>query len=230
MESGLTHITETGQDPRGWFPVLQAYHAMLATVSSHLDTTERVIAAMPDGAAATLIEQARQALFMHDDVRAILITHNVSDTAASHRQRAHRCLITACASWSTGQTREAFDAFDRAITIISGFGLRSALRAVPYDVLVELADASLAAGRADAVDLVASVPVAARARRYEKLTDMELRTLDAIRDQGNINDTADFLYVTAATVKKHLNAVYRKLDVKGRDEALLRAGRMGLLV
>ena len=58
---------------------------------------------------------------------------------------------------------------------------------------------------------------------------MEVRTLDVISQLGSINEAAEDLFVTPATVKKHLSAVYRKLGVKGREEAVLLATRMSVL-
>ena len=58
---------------------------------------------------------------------------------------------------------------------------------------------------------------------------MELQTLRTIAQHDTIPTAAATLFVTPATVKKHLNSVYRKLQVRGRDDALLRAGRMGIL-
>lgn len=73
------------------------------------------------------------------------------------------------------------------------------------------------------------MPQPARTHRYERLTEMELRTLAAIAEHRNANQAAASLFVTPGTVKKHLASVYRKLQVGGRDEAILQASRMGLL-
>ena len=96
-------------------------------------------------------------------------------------------------------------------------------------MLRELAVAAQAAGVGDLVAAVDSIPEMLRSRRFERLTEMELRTLTAIAEHRNAGQAAAALFITPGTVKKHLASVYRKLRVNGRDEALLQASRMGLL-
>lgn len=96
--------------------------------------------------------------------------------------------------------------------------------------------------RRDAVDLghgqhVGVAPLLGRSTEHYGRTprgcryrcDPELRTLQAIARHRSANQAAAELFVTAGTVKKHLASVYRKLWVNGRDEAILQAGRMGIL-
>jgi DNA-binding CsgD family transcriptional regulator len=145
------------------------------------------------------------------------------------RQQTDRALITAVAAWGCGRTREAVDAFAAAAELMREHRLTSLLRGLPHESLRTLAEAARDAGVCDLLPELEAVPTAARCRRYERLTEMELRTLEAVAVHRSIGSTAEALFVTSATVKKHLNAVYRKLQSRGREEAILQATRMGLL-
>lgn len=116
-------------------------------------------------------------------------------------------------------------------------GLQSPLWGVPFDTLqaiaVELprgesAEASLDR-RETGLAVLERLPQNTRTVRFEKLTEMELHTLRTLADHTTISATAQALFVTLSTVKKHLNAVYRKLRVRNRSEAMLQASRMGLI-
>ena len=64
---------------------------------------------------------------------------------------------------------------------------------------------------------------------HESLTTRELELLGLI-DAGLSNQAiADQLVLTVGTVKFYLTHLYRKLDVRGRTEALARARHLGLL-
>ncbi|WP_017792434.1 helix-turn-helix transcriptional regulator [Leucobacter salsicius] len=229
METAITRLADEDPHLSHNSPLLHSYHALVATLCSRFATADEVLAAMPQDSSVIIIEQARRALFAADDVRAILTAERVADSNSSRRQQTHRSMIIACAAWSAGRKAEAFSAWEQGATLIERFGLVSALRTVPHDILTQVAEAAQRAGIVDAVALVESVPVAARAKRYERLTGMEIRTLNAVAQHRTAKEASSALFITPATVKKHLNAVYRKLEAKGRDEALLRASRMGLL-
>ncbi|RGE19812.1 hypothetical protein [Leucobacter sp. wl10] len=212
-----------------WFQSITCYRAMLSTVLGDLAGTAELLGALDPAAPSTQLERARLALFSLDDVQALLLAQQIGAACTTVRQQGDRALITAIAAWGCGRRQEAFEALRAAIEIVRRHRLPSLLWSAPHDVLRELAEAARDADVADALPEVDAVPTPARCRRYERLTEMELRTLAAISVHRSISDTADSLYVTSATVKKHLNAVYRKLQVRGREEAILQATRMGLL-
>jgi DNA-binding CsgD family transcriptional regulator len=124
-------------------------------------------------------------------------------------------MISAIAAWNCKRQDEAFLAFDTATELLQKHGLRSVLRSFPYDMLLELATAAQAAGINDIVATIEAIPEVLRSRRYERLTEMELRTLAAIAEHRSANQAAAALFITAGTVKKHLASVYRKLRVNG---------------
>lgn len=61
------------------------------------------------------------------------------------------------------------------------------------------------------------------------LTSRELDVLRVLGSGGSNHDIAHELFVTENTVKTHLAAIYRKLDVPGREQAIREARRRGLL-
>jgi LuxR family maltose regulon positive regulatory protein len=62
-----------------------------------------------------------------------------------------------------------------------------------------------------------------------KLTPSEERVLDALRGPGGLPQVAERLFISRNTLKSHLRALYAKLGVASREEAVAVAGRLGLL-
>jgi LuxR family transcriptional regulator, maltose regulon positive regulatory protein len=65
--------------------------------------------------------------------------------------------------------------------------------------------------------------------RSAVLTTAELRILRYLPTHLSFREIAEHAYVSANTVKSQANAVYRKLDVSCRSEAVSRAREIGLL-
>jgi LuxR family maltose regulon positive regulatory protein len=61
------------------------------------------------------------------------------------------------------------------------------------------------------------------------LTVAELRILGYLPTHLSFREIAERTYVSANTVKTQANAVYRKLDVSCRSEAVARAREIGLI-
>jgi LuxR family maltose regulon positive regulatory protein len=81
--------------------------------------------------------------------------------------------------------------------------------------------------------LLDSFKVSADPARSTDLTDAlserEIEVLRLIANGLSNQEIADRLVVSLATVKKHINNLYSKLDVKSRTQALIRARSSGLL-
>ncbi|GAA2300408.1 helix-turn-helix transcriptional regulator [Streptomyces kunmingensis] len=69
----------------------------------------------------------------------------------------------------------------------------------------------------------ASVPL------FEPLTTRQLAVLCRLQEGASLRQIADGLYVSHNTVKSHVRAVYRKLGVGSRAEAVRRARALGLV-
>jgi LuxR family maltose regulon positive regulatory protein len=67
------------------------------------------------------------------------------------------------------------------------------------------------------------------ARPPASLTAAELRILGFLPTHLTFREIAERTFVSANTVKTQANAVYRKLDVSSRSEAVTRARSLGVL-
>lgn len=63
----------------------------------------------------------------------------------------------------------------------------------------------------------------------DRLTPRELEVLRLIDDGLSNQEIADRLVVALATVKKHINHLFEKLDARDRTHAVLRARELGIL-
>ena len=86
----------------------------------------------------------------------------------------------------------------------------------------DVAKAVLMVGRGQTV-------FAARAEQPSALLSEREREVLSLMSSGKTNkEIADFLYLSPHTVKEHTSALYRKLRVRNRTEAVRRAERLGL--
>lgn len=153
-------------------------------------------------------------------MEALLAAQHVALPGTTKRQRVDRFLISAVAAWSCGRRDDAFFMLGEATVLLERHNLPSRPQNVPYEPLRKLAVAAREAGVCDLMEMIEQVPEPARAKRYYRLTEMELRTLQAIAQHRSANRAATELFITPGTVKKHLASVYRKLGVNGREEAI----------
>jgi LuxR family transcriptional regulator, maltose regulon positive regulatory protein len=65
---------------------------------------------------------------------------------------------------------------------------------------------------------------------FETLSERELAILHYLPTMKSNREIADELFVSVNTVKSHLKAIYRKLDVEGRREAVARGRELRLLL
>ena len=63
----------------------------------------------------------------------------------------------------------------------------------------------------------------------QPLTAAELRVLELLPTHLSPAEIGEALHISRNTVKGHLKAIYRKLEVSGRSDAVERARRLGLL-
>ncbi|MDI6022435.1 LuxR C-terminal-related transcriptional regulator [Leucobacter sp. UT-8R-CII-1-4] len=230
LETSLTSTLSYLQPKDNWSEYLMFFRVMLNTTIGDLARAQQTLAEHKNPESPRhRIEQARLALFAGEDVEALLIAQRIGDPGTTARQRLDRALIVAITAWICGREAEAFQAIGTAAELLERHGIPSVIRNVPYDLLRDVATAAQAAGFADLLPYLDAVPELARSERYDRLTEMELRTLRAITEHRTAKDAAAALFVTLGTVKKHLASVYRKLRVSGRDEAILQASRMGML-
>lgn len=61
------------------------------------------------------------------------------------------------------------------------------------------------------------------------LTPREEEVLQLFALGRSTAEVASELFISAKTVKNHLQSIYKKLDARGRTEAIIRAARMGII-
>ncbi len=244
LQASLKSTQHSRQPHNKWSEYLTMFEAMLCStigdlqqathlIDSHIDAQVTQTAPhAPAPSPQTAIEQARRALYSGNDIEAMARAQSIGTPGTTTRQRVDLQLILAVAAWNSNQHTAALSALRTAATEIERYGLPSMLLSVPYAALRDMTVSAIGAGANELESLlhyIDRIPPIARSRRYERLTEMEQRTLAAIAEHRNANQAAAALFVTPGTVKKHLAAVYRKLGAKNRDEAILHAHRMGLI-
>lgn len=212
-----------------WEAHLSLTRAMLLTLVGDFADSEQLLAGLPRDCPRVTAERARLALFRSDGVQGLLAAQSIGAAGLSRGQLIDRHLLAAASAWICEARDEAFTALQAADEHLSAYGLSTPLWNVPHDVLIELAAAAREAGVCDLTAEIEAVPERARCTRYERLSGMELRTLEAIAVHNRVSHAADALFVAPATVKVHLRSIYRKLRVGSREQAILRATRMGVL-
>jgi LuxR family maltose regulon positive regulatory protein len=114
--------------------------------------------------------------------------------------------------------RGRLDAAEPALASAKGaireLGEGGRLRALAAEVEAEINEAANRAGRGEVTD----PPSAA-----------ELKVLRLLATDLNVREIADELYLSANTVRSHTRALYRKLGVNTRADAVARAAKLGLL-
>jgi DNA-binding NarL/FixJ family response regulator len=118
------------------------------------------------------------------------------------------------------------------VVLISGAGRISAAAARAAGASGFVSKDWLAADVARAVRMVGlgmKVFVPEREAPLPPLTTRETEVLDLVASGATNPEIARTLYLSPYTVKEHTSAVYRKLGVRNRAEAVRRAQRLGLI-
>jgi LuxR family transcriptional regulator, maltose regulon positive regulatory protein len=142
-------------------------------------------------------------------------------------------MLQAVAHHATGNTVGAMDAIANALELAEPESYLQVFvdEGVPVRELMRLAGArGFAAAYTRRVlaafESPALVPIA---RPVELLTQRELEILRLISAGFRNQEIANKLFISQATVKRHIANVYNKLDARHRTEALNRAGALNLL-
>ncbi|WP_162248511.1 helix-turn-helix transcriptional regulator [Microbacterium sp. Root61] len=229
LRTGIAQIERKRHGVGVWGGYLALYQTMLATISGNLVTSKQIADALPAKNPYVQIERARRSLFQGNDVQALLMVQRLGPAVLNLRQQIDTLLIAAIAAWGCDRREEAFVALHSAAELIERCELSMMLRSVPFEPLAEIAAAARDAGFCDVSALIDAVPGPARCIRRESLTLMEQKSLESMLTHPPLADAAADLGIATATMKRHRLAVYRKLRVGSREEAILQATRMGLL-
>ena len=99
------------------------------------------------------------------------------------------------------------------------------------DALAEIPDAGTLSTLLAEVerDIASANERATAGEMTSPLSDAELAVLRLIREDLSVREMAARLYVSENTIRTHRRALYRKLGVHSRDEAVARAQALALL-
>ena len=111
-----------------------------------------------------------------------------------------------------------------------------------YTILIAAAKAAGASGfitkewgAADVIKAVRMVALGSQvyadepATAVSALSDREMQVLDLISEGATNREIADQLHLSPHTIKEHTSAIYRKLEVRNRAEAVRQAQRLRLI-
>lgn len=169
--------------------------------------------------------------------RSLLLTGNWNQAAGIADRHAHSTLlpwhsrvdlllISASANLRAGDRSTAQARFDQAAAIAERVGVRLPFASMPRNDLI-----TLGFRRPALINQVRG-----RATRYPEpemivaLSRREQHVLAALASNRTLPEIAQTLSVSTNTLKSQLRSVYRKLDVKNRQEAVSFARRTGLTV
>lgn len=157
-------------------------------------------------------------------------------SAPDVRSAVEAWLVTALVEDARRQNNRSADAFARAIALAEPEGMRRPFVGIERSRVSALLERHqwLAPGESPFVaDLLAESTSdrsgSAPAQLIEELTDRELDVLRYLPTMLRNHDIAAQMHVSVNTIRAHLRALYRKLGVTQRHQAVDRARELGLL-
>ena len=147
------------------------------------------------------------------------------------RQLIPALLVKAAVALQAGETATAVSAFTDACLLAIDNSLVSSLVVIPhadFAQLLQLAGERLSDPRLDGLARTPLIFAPAR-RTAVKLSPRELGVLRELAYGGTLADVAARLHLSVNTLKVHNQAIYRKLEVDGREQAVTLARNRGLI-
>lgn len=183
-----------------------------------------------DFAPRAVVEARLLLLSGRPDEAAVVARRELWRPAVAARTRAELLLVQAAVHLAAGRPAEAAAALADAVAVGRHRGLLLPFATVPRALLE-----ALAPDVAGVADLLARLDAAGVAAVYPERVDLVALTrreqvvLEQLATRRTIEQIADHLVVSVNTVRTQLRAVYQKLDVHSRGDALSRAYEWGLL-
>lgn len=209
--------------------VLSSFEADLIAMRGDYVGAEELLRGLPDTHPGVAVSIARLKMLNGDLAGAVTLAHSVLEVGSLQRLRIDLGLVAAVTEWLSGEQETAVATFSAAAESMRQQGLWYPLTMVPYDELLAIAKRAAREGGPDLTERLEALPATERCVRFEALSPAELRTLEGLAQGGTVGEVADRLFITQNTVKFHLRAIYRKLRVTRRSDAVRQAQRMGLI-
>ncbi|MFV0432968.1 MAG: LuxR C-terminal-related transcriptional regulator [Leucobacter sp.] len=190
---------------------------------------EELLRELPDTHPFVAISTARLKMLNGDLNGSAAIIAAALDARPPQRLRVDLELIGAVTKYLAGSHEAAIDLFLSAAELMQEQGLWYPMTMVPYNELLAIAKRAAREGGPDLVARIEAFPDTERCVRFEVLSPAELRTLEEVAQGGTVGEIAERLFITQNTVKFHLRAIYRKLRVARRKDAVKQAQQIGLI-
>ncbi len=194
----------------------------------HGTRAENVLRQAPRAHPGSTVRRARLAL-LSGDPEAVLV-EAFEEQSVTVRDRVEIALLRACAELDLGDADRSSKSAERALDLIQSHGLRTPLATIPTTRLASLLPLMSTEHRQICHAVIESslspLPTDVEILR---LTDRETAVLRGVADGLSPQLIAHRQFVSANTVKSQMSSLYRKLGASSRNEALLRARRLGLV-
>ncbi|QOR69961.1 hypothetical protein IM660_15135 [Ruania alkalisoli] len=200
-------------------------------LAGELDRCRSLLARTSGGLRVAETLAARVDLYTGDNVGALRRTGGFDQWAAAHPRRAvGLALVRACAQHRLGLHTEAKDTLRFAVTVAQMHWLVSAFLMVPRQDLL-----AIAGEQQDLRAFLDRIPFDRTGPGYPPpgapvhLTDREFAVLRDLQGPWSLTVLAHRSYVTVNTVRTQVRAIYSKLGVHTRADAVRRGRELGLL-
>jgi LuxR family transcriptional regulator, maltose regulon positive regulatory protein len=197
-------------------------------------TAERVQPRLPPSPETALLT-ARLGLLADDPAGALRVLESIGNEASTRRLKVEQRLLTAVALAQSDPPR-AHQALDSALTLAEPVGFHRTVLAEGPD-LWKLLEAHPAHDRI--ADYIGGIlenthrvgpppPTASRAGLVDPLSERERTVLRLLASRLTCGEIARELYLSVNTVRSHVKAIYRKLGVNARVDAVNRGHALGI--
>jgi LuxR family maltose regulon positive regulatory protein len=205
--------------------------AMLELAGGSVAAAEKRVAPLVSKDSHAAVVHARIALVRDEPGAALrrLEVMHASRSGLTTRLRAEAGAVEAAALLREGRRADALRSMERLCGLLKLSGLRLALVLLPDRDLRALQ--ALAADRPELLETLRDASgVIPEAVRVAVLTERETIVLQSLARHGSVAEIAAELFVSPNTVKSQLKALYRKLGVSNREDAVAAGRTQGYLV
>jgi LuxR family maltose regulon positive regulatory protein len=212
-------------------PLVATAIANLLMASGRGNAASAVLSEVGDGYAYTAVASARLAALSGTPDRALrLASRELRKLGTSPWLRVSMGSIRALAHLREGHPDQASSALRAAIDVAERTGLLRPFAAIPRDELEQIATTAQGGpALLKRLDEVAAPQLFPAQLHVAELTRRERIVLGALASGLTLQDIAADLFVSTNTVKTQVRAVYQKLGVHSRAEAILRGHEWGLI-
>lgn len=203
--------------------------ASLGAVSGRLAEAQDLLDKTETDSPSLLLAQARIDLFGGKPEKSLEQSLSALEKAGHARTRISLLMNAAMAAYMVGDKDQALVQWYTAWPTIEGNPGLTHLGFLPYTPLLEFAQLMEEGGDSGPLQMVRAIPEHLRTDPVAPLTDMERKVLRAITAKAPLRVVAERLFIGENTLKFHLRNIYKKLEVRGRAQAVTQGKTLGLL-